>query len=232
MLDREPFLKAIFATPDDDLPRLVFADYLQETGDEEWASRIRQECEAAHTSPPEPIGLNPSIRGFSPPSRIEITEEFLNDPNKLRFHACSKRPEWYGSTSLKILSGKITTQAMLHNVLANPVTEHVKELDFSGAVFEQKVTTESDDSGYPLYDLVIHAVITVPMVEHMAQMREVRRLTRLYLNDNDLDNDAARALARSPHLFRLEQLRIYQGSRFKARTWQLLVERFGEHVVE
>ena len=35
MLDREPFLQAIYAAPDDDLPRLVFADYLDEQGDSE-----------------------------------------------------------------------------------------------------------------------------------------------------------------------------------------------------
>ena len=47
MLDREPFLKAIFANPADDLPRLVFADYLEEHGDGEWAELIRLECDLA-----------------------------------------------------------------------------------------------------------------------------------------------------------------------------------------
>lgn len=32
--ERQPFLKAIAATPDDDLPRLVYADWLDETGDD------------------------------------------------------------------------------------------------------------------------------------------------------------------------------------------------------
>lgn len=32
--ERQPFLKAIAATPDDDLPRLVYADWLDEMGDD------------------------------------------------------------------------------------------------------------------------------------------------------------------------------------------------------
>jgi uncharacterized protein (TIGR02996 family) len=39
----EPFLKAIEASPDDDAPRLVWADYLDETGQEDAARLVRQE---------------------------------------------------------------------------------------------------------------------------------------------------------------------------------------------
>jgi len=38
----EPFLRAICAAPDDDAPRLVFADWLDETGDPERAEFIRR----------------------------------------------------------------------------------------------------------------------------------------------------------------------------------------------
>lgn len=50
MLDREPFLRAIFAAPDDDLPRLVFADWLDEHGDHTWAELIRVQCELARST--------------------------------------------------------------------------------------------------------------------------------------------------------------------------------------
>ncbi len=40
----EPFLDAIRADVDDDTPRLVFADWLQENGDEERAELIRLQC--------------------------------------------------------------------------------------------------------------------------------------------------------------------------------------------
>lgn len=42
----QPFLRAIAAAPDDDAPRLVYADWLDESGRPEWAELIRVQCEA------------------------------------------------------------------------------------------------------------------------------------------------------------------------------------------
>ena len=47
--EKEALLRAVAATPDDETPRLVFADWLQENGDEEWARLIRLDCEIART---------------------------------------------------------------------------------------------------------------------------------------------------------------------------------------
>src|SRR3954451_4131373 len=47
MTDRAAFLAAIAAAPDDDLPRLVFADWLDEHGDPHRAEVIRPPCSAA-----------------------------------------------------------------------------------------------------------------------------------------------------------------------------------------
>jgi uncharacterized protein (TIGR02996 family) len=47
MNERDAFLRAICENPDDDTPRLVFADWLQEHGEEERAEFIRVQCEAA-----------------------------------------------------------------------------------------------------------------------------------------------------------------------------------------
>ncbi|MGL6094513.1 MAG: TIGR02996 domain-containing protein [Fimbriiglobus sp.] len=56
MLDREPFLHAIFAAPADDVPRLVFADWLDEHGDAAWAELIRVSCER-HRLPTDDVGV-------------------------------------------------------------------------------------------------------------------------------------------------------------------------------
>jgi uncharacterized protein (TIGR02996 family) len=45
--DRAAFLRAIAETPEDDLPRLVYADWLDERGDPERAEFIRLQCELA-----------------------------------------------------------------------------------------------------------------------------------------------------------------------------------------
>lgn len=47
MNDRDSFLRAILAAPDDDVPRLIFADWLDENGEPERAEFIRVQCELA-----------------------------------------------------------------------------------------------------------------------------------------------------------------------------------------
>ena len=52
MTEREALLAAVYANPDDDTPRLVFADWLQENGEPERAEFIRVQCELAGELPP------------------------------------------------------------------------------------------------------------------------------------------------------------------------------------
>src|SRR5262245_38647966 len=47
MNERDALLKAICENPDDDTPRLVFADWLQENGDEAYAEFIRTQVRFA-----------------------------------------------------------------------------------------------------------------------------------------------------------------------------------------
>jgi uncharacterized protein (TIGR02996 family) len=53
MTDHAPFLDAIAAQPDDDLPRLIYADYLEELGDPLRAEFIRVQIEVAKAPTPE-----------------------------------------------------------------------------------------------------------------------------------------------------------------------------------
>src|SRR5947209_17245936 len=45
--DRAAFLRAIDESPDDNLPRLIYADWLEEHGEPERAEFIRVQCELA-----------------------------------------------------------------------------------------------------------------------------------------------------------------------------------------
>lgn len=49
MTDRDGLLAAVLACPDDDLPRLVYADWLEEHGEGEHAEFIRVQCKAYRT---------------------------------------------------------------------------------------------------------------------------------------------------------------------------------------
>src|SRR3954447_17608304 len=57
MSDRDALLAAILAAPDDDLPRLVFADFLEEEGDDEYARFIRRQGEPALTPARGPFAV-------------------------------------------------------------------------------------------------------------------------------------------------------------------------------
>jgi uncharacterized protein (TIGR02996 family) len=265
MLDREPFLRAIFAAPDDDLPRLVFADYLEEQGDAAWAELIRVQCELARLPEDDPRWPELTLRdraaqrqifnqqraelgdevlcalfsparmdrGFHPRTWISVEAEQLGDPDAFRLFAVSHYPEWYGATELKVTSGRITTPDQLQTLLAGPVTERVTKLDLSGNVVETPVRFDGlDEPGLSVFDVEVKPVVTVRMVEALAGMRECRRLTDLDLRNDELDNDAARALTASPHLYRLCRLALLEGNRFKGRMWQQVLARFGPDVAQ
>src|SRR5689334_11806572 len=50
----DAFLQAICDNPDDDAPRLVYADWLEERGDAARAEFIRVQCRMAHLPPDDP----------------------------------------------------------------------------------------------------------------------------------------------------------------------------------
>jgi hypothetical protein len=65
----------------------------------------------------------------------------------------------------------------------------------------------------------------------LARNRGARRIETLLLTNNNLDNDAARAIVHSQHFIRLKRLELLEGNRLRGRTWQQLLEKFGENVV-
>lgn len=54
MTDADAFLEAIWAKPDDFVPRLVYADWLEEHGEAEYATFIRLSCEIERCEPMAP----------------------------------------------------------------------------------------------------------------------------------------------------------------------------------
>jgi uncharacterized protein (TIGR02996 family) len=55
MTEHEPFLRAIIAQPDEDAPRLIYADWLEEQGLDQRAEFIRVQCELAALQAQEPV---------------------------------------------------------------------------------------------------------------------------------------------------------------------------------
>ena len=71
MTDRDALYRAILAHPDDDTPRLVYADWLEENGRAEEAEFIRVECrlEAGHPDDPDHVELLRSAGGIAAVAR-------------------------------------------------------------------------------------------------------------------------------------------------------------------
>ena len=256
---REAFLKAIFAAPDDDLPRLVFADWLDERGESAWAEVIRAGCEidrrmrAAEPVPDDlahrsadateklllhlwdagdesPLSLS---RGFPAFPTVDVDANTISDPQQFRQLAVRKHPEWYGATTLRVTGGMIASSKPISTILNSPVTQQVTHLDLSGAVHTEETEVEGVPLGYyPMSEFTYRPTVTLQAVEALVSARECRRVTHLDLRNNDLDNDAARAIVRSTNLTRLKSLHLFDGNRLRGRTWQQLLDKFGEEVVQ
>jgi uncharacterized protein (TIGR02996 family) len=108
-MSREAFLNTIRHDPDDDLPRLVYADWLEEQGDDARAEFIRVQCELARLSPrhsryailedrehdllsehePEWLGFDP--RDDESPTEWTFRRGFLAD---VRVHFLEPDSDW------------------------------------------------------------------------------------------------------------------------------------------
>lgn len=248
---REAFLTAIFDAPADDLPRLAFADWLDDRGEAafarllrvgvEWqtlgeeAVQERGELAAEGFRLAAALGRDGNCfmaRGLHPNEAIELSGDLLADLPALRAAAAFDHPEWYGDVALKITAGRLTGGAQVENLFSAACLSRVTKLDFSGLLVEAPVRYSLDPTAIlNPFDTEVRTVITTLGVEALAKHRAAGRITELLLANNDLDNDAARMLVKSPFLTSLTRLEIRTGNQLRGSTWSQLVERFGDEVV-
>ncbi len=254
----EAFLRAVFDAPDDDTPRLVYADFLQENGEEERAEFIRVQCELAvkrgHTEYADRIRelgmreweliqqLEPERkywdageqaihqrRGFCPPAGSFIVRTMLRDITAERWYYVRSESEVFGARSLAVEPGTVLRPEQIEALFTLPPVQRITEWFLNGNVREQ--LSHSGPGSFDLVELVQQPAITTRGVEALVQHRGARRITSLDLRNNDLDNDAARTLVKSPYLDNLKRLQLLEGNRLRGRVWQQVIERFGEDVV-
>jgi len=253
----EAFLRAIFDAPEDDTPRLVYADFLQENGEEDRAEFIRLGCEGARLAEDHPRRIDlqadmnaivrkytmhaadarwpwerSSVRGFPEPfGPIHLHGYSLEDVQSLRWSVVRRSPEWYGCKSAKFMQPSRLGSEQIDVFLSLPFTQQVTAWDLSGEVREVGGGVSGEAETFALIDVIQQPTITNAGVETLARHRGARRITALDLRNNNLDNDAARALVKSPYLDNLKRLDLYEGNRFRGKVWQQVLERFGEDVV-
>jgi uncharacterized protein (TIGR02996 family) len=95
MSDHDALLAAVFASPDDDLPRLVFADWLEETGHPANAARaqyIRAQVEVVHQLPGSDAWLELNRRSADLRDRFrDEWDTAFADPNDWRGYTVARR---------------------------------------------------------------------------------------------------------------------------------------------
>jgi uncharacterized protein (TIGR02996 family) len=254
----EAFLRAIFDAPEDDTARLVYADYLQEHGQEKRAQLIRVQIElaglprwGASFADPErrfdlltqqELLLQDTLpaasywnRGFPHPTLgAQVNGADLADPLALRWKVVTECPHWFGATHLVLRARPPLDAARVEALFAQPALARVTALNLRG---EQELDeydadfVEGEQNEGLLAVYRIHPTLAPSGLLALVSHKAMRRVTELDLTDNDLDNDAARAIVRSPYLDNLKRLNLLAGNRFRGRVWQQVIERFGEDVV-
>ena len=106
MTDRDAILEAIFAAPEDDAPRLVYADWLDENGHPEQAEFVRRHIAWSRTAEGDPArparyaALERSWNRF----KIELTESLPHTEVRLDLYTRGLPEHRYNTTADRFLA--------------------------------------------------------------------------------------------------------------------------------
>jgi uncharacterized protein (TIGR02996 family) len=254
LAEHESFLRAIYDAPEDDTPRLVYADFLEENGEPERAELIRTQCERARSGRSAsgavltrarpagsvamrvrlPAGPPPSYdRGFPLPVRTaEVSAARLADPAGFREWVVRSRPEFFAVTEVRVTGGPIDSAGPVETLFGSPALARITRLGLKGEWrWTGRAEQVSDHYRSVIAEQILAVVVTPAGVRALAECPGARRLTALDLTYNGLDDWAARLLVGSPHLSRLRRLEVLAGNRIGGRARQQLLDRFGPEVV-
>jgi uncharacterized protein (TIGR02996 family) len=216
-------LEAILADPDDDSPRLIYADWLDERGDADRAEFIRAQC-ALHGAPADDP-RRPAWRGREAALLADHAAEWLG-PLRGQFYLWAFRrgfleevtlnaPAFLDGTAALFRAAPVRLVRLLKATgvmdrLANcPQLRRVAALHLTGCGVGNAGAAALADSPH------VAGLVTLRLggnaigdagAEHLAASPHLAGLRVLNLSHNDIGNDGARALAESPHLRGLHSL--------------------------
>lgn len=249
------FLQAIAAAPDDDTPRLVFADWLDEHDRPDRAEFIRAEVAIARTTPGQAGRARLFARRdalyeehaaewfawFSGKARYWVTERgFVTDitcrPDEFLTHADG----WFATqpiTRLK-LTDVWTVNTAIRWCLARELLTiaHLGQLthltlDRAGVNSAGVYWLSRNRNITRLRELNLRDNrITDEAAQTLAGMAGLAALESLDLVGNRITDAGARHLRESPHLHNLRELRLSRNP-IGSRAWRELEDRFGRVLV-
>ncbi|HEY1379134.1 MAG TPA: TIGR02996 domain-containing protein [Gemmataceae bacterium] len=202
MTDRAAFLAAIAARPDDDLPRLVFADWLDEHGEADRAAFVRLQCAGDPDSLRRAAELETRHRAawLGPLARVVFRAEFRRGFVE---HAVlptaaflAHAPDLRRHTPLRGVT-LLGARRVLPHLVRGPHLAGLAALHLTGG--------RLGDDG----------------VRFLAACPHLAGLATLRLGDNSLTDAGAIALARGPHLAGLTTLVLRDNLIGDGGAWEL-----------
>jgi uncharacterized protein (TIGR02996 family) len=199
-------LQAILDDPDDDLRRLVYADWLEEHGQVERAELIRVQCRLA-LWPEGDLGRWNYAQWLDEHGRPEEAQALRAKCRPERWPADAAEAARLGSRECRLLERHqhawlgdlrvVLKGWQFHRGFVEEVSMGVKRfLEHGDRLFSRE----------PVRHLKLHGASR--LITHVAAHPLVARLRALSLQSNGLDDSGAEALAASPHLGRLEFLEL------------------------
>ncbi len=258
MSDHDALLAAILADPADDTARLVYADWLAENGASDRGEFIRIEIELARTPPlteederrrhtlhtrrDELLKLHRAkwLAPFLPHARDAAFDRgFVTTINVSANTFLEHAERWFAITPLTAV--KFTTCSVLdagyyrriEPFLASPLLGQLEVIDLQSCLLTaEDIGRFATSPNLPrLRELVLAwNQIGTDGATVLAAMGQLKGLESLDLVGNGITNAGARAIAQSPHLGDLKELRISRNP-IRGRTWAMLELRFGTALV-
>jgi uncharacterized protein (TIGR02996 family) len=235
--EAEAFLQRIRAYPDDDAPRLVFADWLDEQGDPRGAfirvqlalAQLDREIAAAGDRPPRPereelrANLRAREQALLDAHVAEWTSPFRRFATRPRFHRgfveevnvdahnfVRHAPELFTAGPLRhiyLLDIGGTLPAVLQSPLLSRLSALTIHASHAGESLARAVAASEHLGGLKRLDLSRNR-FEHDAALHLASSTALARLEELDLRENELGEGGARALAASPHLSALRNLEL------------------------
>lgn len=233
MTHQDAFLQAIREAPQDDTPRLVYADWLDENGDADRAEFIRVQCALARLEPADARYVDLHLRQMEMLARHE--RDWLGDwADRLvrwDFHrglldAVTIRPEAFLREGLDLFAhhpvrrvafvngeGESLEAALVKEVVAAPAMRFVSALETAGC--------RPDEPMWAMYSGIVDTgawLKALADAPHVTQLEELSLAGGTRSGREAIPRKAWRAFCRSSHLHTLRRLDLrsaYQTDRLE-----------------
>lgn len=222
--EAEAFLQRIRAYPDEDAPRLIYADWLEEqgvAGDPEWGPQraylIRVQIALARLSDEDVDVAVPKARARGTPDRDTAREKLRGrlieeEQDLLIKHRYDWETPFRGlATGLEFRRGFVEKV----NIPAHKWVRQAHELFFAGPVQQVHLLDLDQNLALAFQCSYLNRLAALavygthkgrPIAQAVADSPHLAGLKRLSLGRNDFEDDSAEHLARSPFLSNLEEL--------------------------